>query len=101
MSDRDTGSAIVAFFAGVLLGGLAGAAAAILMAPRSGEETRELIRLKSIELRDQATEYAQQAGDKAGEYAQVAGQKAAELGTKGQVLIEEQTAKVTGKAKAS
>jgi len=98
MSDR--GSELPAFFMGVLLGGMTGAAVAILFAPQSGLQTRQMIREKSIELKDQAGEYAQQAGQKAGEYAQAAGQKAQELGTKGQVLIEEQTAKVTGKPKA-
>jgi gas vesicle protein len=99
MSDR--GSEFPAFFLGVLFGGLVGAVVAILFAPQSGVETRHLIRDKSIELKDQASDYAQQVGQRAGEYAQAAGQKAQEMGQKGQILIEEQTAKVTGKAKAT
>lgn len=99
MSDR--GSELPAFFMGVLLGGLVGAVVAILFAPQSGLQTRQMIRDKSIELKDQATDYAQQVGTKAGEYAQVAGQKAQEIGQKGQVLIEEQTARVTGKPKTA
>jgi len=98
MSDR--GNELPAFFVGVLFGGLIGAVVAILFAPQSGVETRQMIRDKSIELKDQAADYAQQAGQKAGDFAQSAGQKAQELGTKGQVLIEEQTSKVTGKPKA-
>ena len=35
-----------AFFSGFLIGGLVGAAVALLMAPQSGEETRTLIRDK-------------------------------------------------------
>ena len=42
------------FLAGVLIGGLVGAAAALLLAPQSGEETRTQIREKSIEIRDRA-----------------------------------------------
>lgn len=40
---------------GMLIGGLAGAAAALLMAPQSGKDTRKQIQEKSIELRDRTT----------------------------------------------
>lgn len=43
-------------FSGLVIGLLAGAATALLLAPRSGEETRNQIQLKSIELRDQTTD---------------------------------------------
>lgn len=39
--------------AGLLIGGLAGAAAMLLFAPQSGKQTRAQIRDKSIQLRDQ------------------------------------------------
>jgi gas vesicle protein len=42
-------------FSGLIVGLLAGAATALLLAPRSGEETRNQIQQKSIELRDQTT----------------------------------------------
>ena len=41
---------------GMLLGALAGAAAALLLAPQSGKDTRRQIQDKSIELRDRTTE---------------------------------------------
>jgi gas vesicle protein len=47
------------FFTGMIIGGLVGAAAALLLAPASGEETRAVIRDKSIELKDKAVEYGQ------------------------------------------
>lgn len=59
MSDRDTGFG--AYLAGFLIGGLVGAAAALLLAPQSGEETRTIIRDKSIELKDKASESAEEA----------------------------------------
>lgn len=43
------------FLAGVLLGGLAGAATMLLLAPQSGAATRAKIQQKTIELRDQTT----------------------------------------------
>lgn len=54
-----------AFFAGLVIGGLVGAAAALLTAPKSGEETRTMIKEKSIELRDRAVEVSQDARHKA------------------------------------
>src|SRR5687767_3121562 len=41
---------------GMLIGALAGAAAALLLAPQSGKDTRRQIQEKSIELRDRTTE---------------------------------------------
>ena len=38
-------------FAGLIIGGLVGAALAILMAPQSGEETRAQLREKSYDLK--------------------------------------------------
>jgi gas vesicle protein len=43
-------------FIGMLIGGLAGAVTALLMAPQSGKDTRKQIKEKSIELRDRTTE---------------------------------------------
>jgi gas vesicle protein len=45
-----------AFFAGLVIGGLVGAALALLLAPQSGEETRAQIRDKSLEYKDLAEE---------------------------------------------
>ncbi len=62
MSDRnDFGT----FFAGLIVGGLVGAAVALLLAPQSGEDTRTLIRDKSIELKDRAVEYSADARSRA------------------------------------
>lgn len=41
---------------GMLIGGLAGAVTMLLLAPRSGKETRKQIQEKGIELRDRTTE---------------------------------------------
>jgi gas vesicle protein len=71
--DRGTGaSGIILSF---ILGGLAGAALAVLFAPRSGEETREMLDEKLREsaergrkLRDRAVAKGREALDDAGDY---------------------------------
>lgn len=47
---------VASVFSGLVIGLVAGAATALLLAPRSGEATRNQIQLKSIELRDQTTD---------------------------------------------
>jgi gas vesicle protein len=58
MSDRDE---FGAFLVGFIVGGLSGAVVALLFAPQTGEETRALIKDKSIELRDRAQQSAEEA----------------------------------------
>ncbi len=57
-SDSDE---FASFLVGLVVGGLTGAIVSLLFAPQSGEETRALIRDKSIELRDRAAETAEEA----------------------------------------
>jgi gas vesicle protein len=61
MSDRSGGE----FFVGLIIGGLVGAALALLMAPQSGEETRAQIRDKSLEFKDRAEEGVYEARQRA------------------------------------
>ncbi len=95
MSDRD--SDIGAFLAGFVVGGLVGAVAALLLAPQSGEETRTLIRDKSIELKSQVEETAADARAKAERIAHDAKSRAEDLQRRGQVLLDEQKARLGGK----
>jgi len=76
MSERDE---FGAFLVGFIVGGLTGAVAALLFAPQSGEETRAVIKERSIELRDKATAEAEDAWKHAEEAAIEARQKAEEL----------------------
>lgn len=76
MSDRDE---FGAFLVGFIVGGLSGAVVALLFAPQSGEETRALIKDKSIELRDRAQQTAEEALARAEATAQEARARADEL----------------------
>jgi gas vesicle protein len=72
------------FLAGLFVGALVGAAAALLLAPQSGEETRTLIHDKGIEL-----------GQRADELSVEARQRAEELQTKMQQAVDEGKATAT------
>jgi gas vesicle protein len=76
MSDHDE---FGAFLVGFIVGGLTGAVAALLFAPQSGEETRAVIKERSIELRDKATEEAEAAWKRAETAAIEAREKSEEL----------------------
>ena len=76
MSDRDE---FGAFLVGFIVGGLTGAVVSLLFAPQSGEETRALIKDKSIELRDKASVTAEEALARAEAAAQEARARADEL----------------------
>jgi len=82
------------FFAGLLIGGLAGAVAMLLLAPQSGKRTRAQIQLKSIELREQTTEAVEDALKQTRAQARQirAGvrEKADELQERGQAVLDEQ-----------
>jgi gas vesicle protein len=90
-SSEDLGT----FFAGLIIGGLVGAATTLLLAPQSGEETRILIKEKSIELKDKAAVTADEAKIRAGELAEKSKMKATELQQRGQVVLEEQKTKIS------
>ncbi len=103
MAERDE---FGAFLIGFIVGGLTGAAVSLLLAPQSGEETREYLRERAIELRDKGADFVQTAGDqvnetagqvrqRAGEFADQARTQATELQRKGQVILEEQRSKIS------
>jgi gas vesicle protein len=90
MSDRDE---FGAFLVGFIVGGLSGAVVALLFAPQSGEETRALIKDKSIELADRAQQTAEEALARAEATAQEARARADELAhqlkERGQVVYDD------------
>jgi len=92
MSDRDTDFG--AFLAGFVLGGLAGAVTALLLAPQSGEETRLQIHDKSIELKDKATETAEEYRVRADEFSKQAKVRADEYIASTQQVLEKQLERV-------
>jgi gas vesicle protein len=88
MSDRDE---FGAFLVGFVVGGLTGAVVALLFAPQTGEETRALIKDKSIELRDKAQLTAEEAYARAEQAAKDARARAEELAHEARARAEEFT----------
>jgi len=79
-----------AFLAGFMIGGLVGASVALLLAPQSGDETRTVIRDKSIELYDKVEQSVKDTYDKAEQFAEDTASRADDLRRRGQVILEEQ-----------
>jgi len=84
----------VGLLAGLLIGGLAGAAAMLLLAPQSGKKTRAKIQQKSAELRNQTVETVEdavaQARVKARHITAGVHEQAEELQQRGQAMLNEQ-----------
>jgi gas vesicle protein len=82
------------FLAGFLIGAVVGAAAALLLAPQSGQETRTRIRETGLELRDKAEELSAEARREAERLAEEATKKAQEAQQRGRIVLDEQKTKV-------
>ncbi len=98
MSDRDE---FGAFLVGFVVGGLTGAVVALLFAPQSGEETRALIKDKSIELRDKAKMSAEEAYARAEAAAKEARARAEELAHEAKVRAEQLASEVRERGKGA
>ena len=96
MSDRDE---FGAFLVGFIVGGLTGAVVSLLFAPQSGEETRALIKDKSIELRDYASQTAEEALARAEAAASDARTRAEELAKVARARAEELATEVRDRSK--
>ena len=77
-----------AFFAGLVIGGLVGAALALLLAPQSGEETRAQIRDRSLEYKDRAEEGYLDARQRATDIGHIAQEQVGVLQEKGRTVYE-------------
>jgi len=84
---------------GLLVGGAIGAVAALLFAPRSGEQTRAEIRSRAVELRDRTTETMKdtvaQARSRADDLRGTISEKAEELKQRGKHTVSKQLDRVS------
>jgi gas vesicle protein len=86
MADRN----IPSFLAGVITGALAGAGLALLLAPSSGDETRDVLRTRAREAADRAREAADRARETA-ERARAAASEAASGAASGATDVYERS----------
>ena len=96
--DEHNGHTAKGFLAGILVGGLVGTAATLLLAPQSGKSTRRKIQHASLELRDQAVASVEDVMDQArtsGRHLSASVHKqATELQERGQAIVDEQKERV-------
>jgi gas vesicle protein len=93
-----------AVFTGVVLGGVAGAITALLLAPQSGKDTRNRIQNRVADARLRTTEKVEatlgQIRSRAGEIKAEVGNQANKLKTQGQDVLIEQLERVSSAAEA-
>jgi gas vesicle protein len=101
----DNGNGAGEFLAGLLLGGLVGMGAMLLVAPHSGKETRAVIRQEGVELRDRTAKNVEgavaQVRGKARQITASARKKAKELQRDGQDMLDEQRERASTVVKAA
>ena len=80
------------FFVGFLIGGAVGAIAGLLLAPQSGEETRDMIAKKSSDLYDKTEDSLKEIKDKAEVVVEDIQKKGDELISKIQGMLKKEEA---------
>jgi len=87
--DNDRGNAGVGFLSGLVIGAFAGAVIALMLAPQTGEETRELILGKAQEAKGKALDLASDLRDLAGQLADDLRKQADELSKRTRAAYEQ------------
>lgn len=64
MNKEDKSSGVLGFLAGAVIGGAIGAGVALLFAPRTGEETRKMLKDKADDLGNEFGEFKKDIGPK-------------------------------------
>jgi gas vesicle protein len=88
------------FLSGVLLGGVVGVAAGLLLAPAAGQVTRQKLRERAVSARDQALEAAEGARDQALQAAEEVRAKAEDIQNTGREMLEENKRRIVRTAEA-
>ena len=78
----------------ITVGAIIGAGVALLLAPKTGEETREMLREKGAELARRAQERGEEVARRAQETMGEAGQRAQEYLGRGREMVEEKSAQL-------
>jgi gas vesicle protein len=95
MSDNDRGDSGLGFLSGLVIGGFAGAVLALVLAPQTGEETRDYLRGKAHEAKGKALDMAYDIKDHAASVAEDLRTQADELVRKGRDLADSTRSQVS------
>lgn len=76
------------FLIGTLIGGIVGAATALLMAPKSGKELRSDLNDQTVTLRDKGNEFASVAKEKSSSFARTVSDQSSQVANKVRDLRE-------------
>ena len=95
MSDNDHGDSGLGFLSGLVIGGFVGAVLALVLAPQSGEETRDYLRAKAHEAKGKALDMAYDLKDHAATVADDLRTQADELARRGRDLADATRAQVS------
>lgn len=96
----ENNSDLGAFLAGFVIGGLVGAATALILAPQSGEETRNQIKTTGQNLSESSSAYIQEYGQKATDLAQPYREKATVAYSDAKNRLQESSGKMQDQAKS-
>jgi gas vesicle protein len=94
MSDND--SELGSFLAGFVIGGLVGAAVALVLAPQSGSETRSQIAGKGQEVQAAGERTLQQAGEAVDGYTERAGQFGQDVEQQARIVLDAGRQRISG-----
>ena len=102
---NDFGKTAGGFVAGLVMGGLIGSGAMLLLAPQSGKKTRATIQHEGLEIRDQVVETVEdvvgQVRDKAHQVASQAQEQSKDLQQRGRDILDEQKKAVSKAVESS
>lgn len=92
---------ILSLLPAFLIGGLIGAGIALLMAPQSGQETREMLRDRGVELKEKAKDTAEDTKHRAERVLEETKDRAESLRHRGQEMMQETRDKVESEVQAA
>jgi gas vesicle protein len=94
MDKDDSGASGLGFLSGLIVGGLVGAVFAMVLAPQSGEETRDYLRARAREAKNRAIDFAYDMKDRAASVADDLRAQADELSDAGRQAFETTRARI-------
>lgn len=97
---RRGGGGIFQWWRGFMIGGTTGLLLSLLVAPQSGEQTRDLLRYKSVQLKHAAEQTAAEAKEKASNLTKDARMQVQTLKQRGQEFVDEKREQATRVASA-